>query len=73
MAEKDLENFISAAKRKRWAKLVHWGEDNSDRGGVKFEVHIGGIFTKALKGHGDFQKKAIRKSLYRIVQSVLTD
>ena len=30
-------------------------------------------YTKALKGHGDFQKKAISKSLYRIVQSVLTD
>ena len=29
--------------------------------------------TKAPKGHGDFQKKAISKSLYRIVQSVLTD
>ena len=30
--------------------------------------------TKALKGHGDFQKKkALSKSLYQIVQSVLTD
>ena len=33
-----------------------------------------GQTTKALKGHGDLKKKeAISKSLYRIVQSVLTD
>ena len=29
--------------------------------------------TKTLKGHEDLKKKAISKSLYRIVQSVLTD